>query len=102
MPERKSRAMYETALDGGEGLLVIDDLADTGATVKLVRGVLPKAHIATVTAKPPGRPLADIFITEVSRDSWIYFPWDLGLSFQAPIAGQGRGEGCGAPAALRQ
>lgn len=76
----------EIARGGGEGLLIIDDLADTGATVKLVRAVLPKAHVATVYAKPLGRPLVDTFITEVSQDTWIYFPWDLGLSFQAPIA----------------
>jgi xanthine phosphoribosyltransferase len=81
----------ETVCGGGEGLLIIDDLADTGATVKLVRAVLPKAHIATVYAKPLGRPLVDTFITEVSQDTWIYFPWDLGLSFQAPIAAPGQG-----------
>jgi len=27
----------------------------------------------------------DTFITEVSQDTWIFFPWDLGLTFQAPI-----------------
>jgi xanthine phosphoribosyltransferase len=75
----------------GEGLLVVDDLADTGATVKIVRAILPKAHVATVYAKPLGRPFVDTFITEVSQDTWIYFPWDLGLSFQAPIAGAGQG-----------
>jgi xanthine phosphoribosyltransferase len=79
----------ETVQGQGEGLLVIDDLADTGATIKLVRAVLPKAHVATVYTKPLGRPLVDTFITEVSQDTWIYFPWDLGLSFQAPIAGAG-------------
>ncbi|MGO9674113.1 MAG: xanthine phosphoribosyltransferase [Methylocella sp.] len=71
----------------GRGILVIDDLADTGATVKAVRALLPRAHIATVYAKPLGGPLVDTYITEVSQDTWIYFPWDLGLSFQAPIAG---------------
>jgi xanthine phosphoribosyltransferase len=81
----------ETARGGGEGLLVVDDLADTGATVKIVRAILPKAHVATVYAKPLGRPFVDTFITEVSQDTWIYFPWDLGLSFQAPIAGTGQG-----------
>jgi xanthine phosphoribosyltransferase len=70
----------------GRGLLVIDDLADTGATVKVVRDILPQAHFATVYAKPLGRPLVDTFITEVSQDTWIYFPWDLGLSFQAPLS----------------
>jgi xanthine phosphoribosyltransferase len=76
---------------GGEGLLVVDDLADTGATVKIVRAILPKAHVATVYAKPLGWPFVDTFITEVSQDTWICFPWDLGLSFQAPIAGPGQG-----------
>ncbi|MCI0468292.1 MAG: xanthine phosphoribosyltransferase [Beijerinckiaceae bacterium] len=77
----------ETARSDGEALLIVDDLADTGATLKLVRAILPKAHVATVYTKPLGRPLVDTFITEVSQDTWIYFPWDLGLSFQAPISG---------------
>jgi xanthine phosphoribosyltransferase len=75
-----------TPRGGSEGLLVVDDLADTGATVKIVRAILPKAHVATVYAKPLGWPVVDTFITEVSQDTWIYFPWDLGLSFQAPVA----------------
>ncbi|CEJ13639.1 Xanthine phosphoribosyltransferase [bacterium YEK0313] len=70
---------------GGEGILVVDDLVDTGKTAKVVRDMLPKAHIATVYAKPQGRPLVDTFVTEVSQDTWIYFPWDMGYSFQPPI-----------------
>ena len=69
----------------GQGVLIVDDLVDTGKTAKVVRELLPKAHFATVYAKPMGRPLVDTFITEVSQDTWIYFPWDLGLSFQPPI-----------------
>jgi len=71
---------------GGKGILVIDDLVDTGKTAKIVRDILPDAHFATVYAKPLGRPLVDTFITEVSQDTWIYFPWDMGLAYQAPIA----------------
>ncbi|HEV2573669.1 xanthine phosphoribosyltransferase [Methylocella sp. CPCC 101449] len=69
----------------GARVLVIDDLVDTGATAKLVRDMLPKAHFATVYAKPQGRPMVDTFITEVSQDTWIFFPWDTGLAFQPPI-----------------
>jgi xanthine phosphoribosyltransferase len=72
----------------GEGILVIDDLVDTGATMKVVREMLPKAHVATVYAKPLGRPLVDTFVTEVSQDTWIYFPWDLELSYAKPINGK--------------
>ncbi len=38
----------------GQGLLVVDDLVDTGKTAKVVRELLPKAHFATVYAKPLG------------------------------------------------
>ncbi|WP_439575213.1 xanthine phosphoribosyltransferase [Phreatobacter sp.] len=71
--------------DGGEGILVIDDLVDTGKTARVVREMLPKSHIATVYAKPLGRPMVDTFVTEVSQDTWIYFPWDMGYTFQPPI-----------------
>ena len=69
----------------GKGVLVIDDLTDTGKTASVVRKLLPSAHFATIYAKPQGRPLVDTFVTEVSQDTWIYFPWDLGYSFQPPI-----------------
>jgi xanthine phosphoribosyltransferase len=71
--------------DRGKGVLIVDDLVDTGQTAKLVRDILPLAHFATVYAKPMGRPLVDTFITEVSQDTWIFFPWDTGLAFQPPI-----------------
>jgi xanthine phosphoribosyltransferase len=69
----------------GKRVLVVDDLVDTGKTARVVRDLLPNAHFAAVYAKPMGRPLVDTFITEVSQDTWIYFPWDTGLAFQPPI-----------------
>ena len=69
----------------GDRLLIVDDLVDTGKTAQVVRELLPQAHFATVYAKPMGRPMGDTFITEVSQDTWIYFPWDTGLAFQPPI-----------------
>ena len=73
------------AKQGGQGVLIVDDLVDTGKTAKVVREILPAAHFATVYAKPLGRPQVDTFITEVSQDTWIYFPWDTGLAFVPPI-----------------
>jgi xanthine phosphoribosyltransferase len=73
----------------GRGVLIVDDLVDTGKTAKMVREILPKAHFATVYAKPMGRPMVDTFITEVSQDTWIFFPWDTGLAFQPPIRAGG-------------
>jgi len=74
------------AAGDGEGMLLVDDLVDTGKTAKYVRELLPKAHFATVYAKPSGKPLVDTFITEVSQDTWIRFPWDMEYSFSTPLA----------------
>jgi len=83
----KDIAPAVVARGGGEGagVLIVDDLVDTGQTAKIVRALLPRAHFAAVYAKPMGRPMVDTFITEVSQDTWIYFPWDTGLAFQPPI-----------------
>jgi xanthine phosphoribosyltransferase len=80
-------------LTEGEGIdiLVVDDLTDTGKTAAQVRAMLPKAHFATVYAKPKGVPMVDTFVTEVSQDTWIYFPWDMGFTYQEPIAKDHRG-----------
>lgn len=74
--------------DMDEKWLIIDDLVDTGRTAGVVRGMFPDIHFATVYAKPEGRPLVDTFITEVSQETWILFPWDSfsTMSFVAPIA----------------
>lgn len=72
----------------GEGWLIIDDLVDTGRTARLVREKLPAAHFATVYAKPEGRPLVDTFITEVSQDTWILFPWDSEIQYVVPLVNQ--------------
>lgn len=69
----------------GAGWLIIDDLVDTGKTGRLVRDMLPDAHFATVYAKPAGRPVVDTFVTEVSQDTWILFPWDQEPRFVQPI-----------------
>jgi xanthine phosphoribosyltransferase len=75
------------SFDGdGDGWLLVDDLVDTGRTASVARELLPKAHFATVYAKPAGRPLVDTFITEVSQDTWILFPWDTESRFVEPIS----------------
>ena len=72
----------------GTGILIIDDLVDIGKTLEVVRAMYPKAHFATVYAKPKGRPQVDTFITEVSQDTWIFFPWDMALQYVEPSRGK--------------
>lgn len=72
----------------GKGWLIIDDLVDTGKTAKAICAMLPHAHFACIYAKPAGRPLVDSFVTEVSQDTWILFPWDIEHQMTQPIADQ--------------
>lgn len=75
-----------SATADGEGFLVIDDLVDTGNTLKFLRQRLPKAKFMTVYAKPQGVPLLDDFVVELAQQTWIHFPWDLQLSYAEPMA----------------
>ncbi|MDR0809392.1 MAG: xanthine phosphoribosyltransferase [Gemmobacter sp.] len=72
----------------GEGILIVDDLVDSGKTLELVRHLYPKAHFATVYAKPHGKPQVDTYVTEVSQDTWIFFPWDMALQYVQPFRGK--------------
>jgi len=71
----------------GSGVLIVDDLVDTGRTLEVVRAVMPRAHVATVYAKPKGRAMVNTFVTEVSQDTWIFFPWDMALQYVEPYRG---------------
>jgi xanthine phosphoribosyltransferase len=64
------------AVGDGTGWLMIDDVADTGATAEAARRMLPGAHYATLYVKPAGRGFVDTFLRAVDQEVWIDFPWD--------------------------
>lgn len=72
----------------GEGWLVVDDLVDTGGTFRIIREELSNAHYACVYAKPEGVDTVDTFITEVSQETWVHFPWDLEAQYATPAVNQ--------------
>jgi len=72
-------------------VLILDDLVDTGNTARVVKAQLPGAYFATVYAKPLGLPLVDAHVREIPQETWIYFPWDTGLTFQEPIGARSKG-----------
>ena len=78
-----------SAAGDGAGFLIIDDLVDRGATARLVRALLPRAHFACLYAKPDGRDAADTFVAEVAQDTWVLFPWDTAPLFVPPIGRKG-------------
>src|SRR5690554_431631 len=76
-----------SATEDGEGFLVIDDLVDTGNTLKFLRERFPKAKFITVYAKPAGMQLVDDFVADLEQETWIHFPWDMHLHYVEPLAG---------------
>jgi xanthine phosphoribosyltransferase len=72
--------------DEGRGWLVIDDLVDTGVTMRAARKLLPHAYVATVYAKPAGIPYIDTYVHEVPQTTWIHFPWDTDVTVTPPLA----------------
>ena len=80
------KVIKDTMLEtDGAGYLVIDDLVDTGMTLREVRRKLPAAHIATLYVKPAGLDLVDSSVNEFSQDTWVRFPWDLELGYAKPL-----------------
>ncbi|MGF1639830.1 MAG: xanthine phosphoribosyltransferase [Rhodospirillales bacterium] len=64
------------AAGDGAGWLLVDDVADSGATAGEAKRLLPAAHYAALYVKPVGRPFVDTWLREVGQDVWIDFPWD--------------------------
>ncbi|MGB0748211.1 MAG: xanthine phosphoribosyltransferase [Magnetospiraceae bacterium] len=80
------KAPEQAVAEQGRGWLLIDDLVDTGTTLRAARKLLPEAHFATVYGKPEGLALVDTFLHEVPQSSWVFFPWDTALQYAEPLA----------------
>ena len=73
----------------GEGVLVVDDLVDSGRTGRIIRELMPKAYFVTMYAKPKGQEVVDDFVVSVDQDTWILFPWEAELSPASPLIRRG-------------
>jgi xanthine phosphoribosyltransferase len=66
----------------GEGLLVVDDVVDSGGTALCLHRMWPKCDLAAVYTKPSGLAAATSawgsapFHGRHMDDKWIVFPWD--------------------------
>jgi xanthine phosphoribosyltransferase len=58
----------------GSGILVVDDIIDTGNTVSAIKSLYPKAFVVALYVKASGREMADVFVEEINR--WIVLPWE--------------------------
>lgn len=81
----------EAVEDQGEGWLLVDDLVDTGTTMKAARKILPKAYFATIYAKPKGADVVDAYVHGVEQHVWVFFPWDTDTRPVPPLARKKQG-----------
>jgi len=77
-PEVAVTALPPDIEDGGRGWLIIDDIADSGNTIRTLRSYWPNALFYSLYAKGEGVSVADGFVREFAHDLWISFPWDGG------------------------
>lgn len=83
---QRELTVLKCAEGDGAGFIVVDDLVDTGGTAQVIRDMYPKAHFVTIFAKPAGRPLVDDYVVDIPQDTWIEQPWDMSVSFVAPLS----------------
>ncbi len=82
--------LKEFAADYATDVLVVDDLADTGNTLKMLKQKLVRPVVATLFVKPEGAGLVDFYAEEVSQSTWVRFPWDTGRQFIPPLVSEGK------------
>ncbi|MBS0470584.1 MAG: xanthine phosphoribosyltransferase [Proteobacteria bacterium] len=62
--------------NGGENMIILDDLVDTGGTFRELRKIYPNALYVTIYSKPEGEDLVDMRFLQAPQNSWVVFPWD--------------------------
>ena len=75
------------SIGDGAGVLIVDDLVDSGRRWRRCRRSIPPPISPPSTPSRKAVRWCRRFITEVSQDTWIYFPWDLTLQYAKPLRG---------------
>ena len=72
----------------GKNILVVDDLADSGNTLKLVKRFFEYYNVnlifATLYTKKGTSFVPDAFVREYSTEEWLVFPWEESNSSCTP------------------
>ena len=83
--QTEARVLKEFNQRFSHNILVVDDLADTGNTLRLLRKSLINPVICTLFVKPEGAGLVDYFAEEVEQNTWVRFPWDTARTYVPPL-----------------
>ena len=75
--QAETMTLIKKASVAGHNWIIVDDLVDSGKTMKFARELMPEAHTCAIYAKPMGKPLVHTYMEDVPQDEWIMFPWEL-------------------------
>jgi len=57
-------------------ILIVDDICDSGETLAKLLAMNKNIKTATLFKKPRATVVPDVYVEEVSNDTWIVFPWE--------------------------
>ncbi|WWO98661.1 MAG: xanthine phosphoribosyltransferase [Candidatus Dasytiphilus stammeri] len=69
----------------GQDYIIVDDLVDTGNTIKAIRSIYPNGYLVTIFAKSNAKSLVDKYVIEIPQNTWIEQPWDMGMVYIPPL-----------------
>jgi len=65
--------------EGSVGVIIIDDLVDSGRTADAIRGIMQHSLLGVIHAKPNGKDRADFYVDDVPQTTWVNYPRDTML-----------------------
>ena len=63
-------------ISDGSGIVIIDDLVDSGDTAKIVKDMMPNSKFVVLYAKTSGKKQADLHLYDFKDKDWLVFPWE--------------------------
>lgn len=72
--EKKEVTLHGAYKKDNSKVLIIDDIADTGDTIKTILELYPNAHIAVLYKKKGCKVDPTYFVKEINE--WVIFPWE--------------------------
>lgn len=74
LPSKEDTKEFD--VEQGGGLIIIDDLVDTGDTMRALRKFWPKATYVVLLAKPRGEDAIHFAPLACPQETWVQFPWE--------------------------
>lgn len=72
----RDRALFRQIKHSGRDWIVIDDICDSGDTIRLIKQYLPLAFTATLLCSEQAPIQPDLWYAFKAPEEWIVFPWE--------------------------